>query len=69
MPLILANTGQNMSIKKIRGNDETKKFLSSLGFIVGETVNIISEIAGSLIIKVKGSRVALDKSIASRIIV
>ncbi|MDR5587197.1 MULTISPECIES: FeoA family protein [Clostridium] len=69
MPLILANTGQSMPIKKIRGNDETKKFLSSLGFIAGETVSIISEIAGSLIIKVKGSRIALDKAMASRIIV
>ncbi|ACD51054.1 ferrous iron transport protein A [Clostridium botulinum] len=69
MPLILANTGECMPIKKIRGNDETKKFLSSLGFITGETVSIISEIAGSLIIKVKGSRIALDKSMASRIIV
>ena len=69
MPLILANKGKDMLIKKVTGNDETRKFLSSLGFIAGETVSIISEIAGSLIIKVKESRVALDKSIASRIIV
>lgn len=69
MPLILANKGDSMLIKKITGSDEIKKFLSSLGFIAGETVSIISEIAGNLIIKVKESRVALDKSIASRIIV
>ncbi len=69
MPLILAGKGNEMNIRKITGNDETKRFLNSLGFVVGETVRIISEIGGNLIINVKDSRVALDKSMASRIIV
>lgn len=69
MPLILADKGNEMNIRKITGNDETRKFLNSLGFVVGETVKIISELGGNLIINVKDSRVALDKSMASRIIV
>ncbi|AKN31081.1 iron transporter FeoA [Clostridium carboxidivorans P7] len=69
MPLILANKGSAMNIRKISGNDETKRFLNSLGFVVGESVKIISEIGGNLIINVKDSRVALDKGMASRIIV
>lgn len=69
MPLILATKGNEMNIKKITGNDETKKFLNSLGFVTGETVKIISELGGNLIINVKDSRVALDKGMASRIIV
>jgi ferrous iron transport protein A len=69
MPLILAAKGNEMNIKKITGNDETKRFLSSLGFVVGETIKIISELGGNLIINVKDSRVALDRSMASRIIV
>ncbi len=69
MPLILATSGNEMNIKKITGNDETRRFLNSLGFVVGETVRIISELGGNLIINVKDSRVALDKSMASRIIV
>ncbi|ALB44651.1 MULTISPECIES: FeoA family protein [Clostridium] len=69
MPLILANRGNEMNIKKITGNDETRRFLSSLGFVVGESVKIVSELGGNLIINVKDSRVALDKSMASRIIV
>ena len=69
MPLILATKGNEMNIKKITGNDETKRFLNSLGFVVGETVRIISELGGNLIINVKDSRVALDKGMASRIIV
>lgn len=69
MPLILANRGNELSIKKITGNDETRKFLNSLGFVTGETVKIVSELGGNLIINVKDSRVALDKGMASRIIV
>ena len=69
MPLILAVRGNELNIKKITGNDETKRFLNSLGFVVGETVRIISELGGNLIINVKDSRVALDKGMASRIIV
>lgn len=69
MPLILATKGNEVSIKKITGNDETRRFLNSLGFVAGETVKIISELGGNLIINVKDSRVALDKGMASRIMV
>ncbi|OOM80641.1 FeoA domain protein [Clostridium puniceum] len=69
MPLILADKGNEMNIIKITGNDETKRFLNSLGFVAGEKVKIISELGGNLIINVKDSRVALDKGMASRIIV
>ena len=69
MPLILAGKGNEMNIIKITGTDETKRFLNSLGFITGENIKVISELGGNLIINVKGSRVALDKGLASRIIV
>ena len=69
MPLMLAVKGNALNIKKITGNDETKRFLNSLGFVVGETIKVISELGGNLIINVKDSRVALDKGMASRIIV
>ena len=69
MPLILAGKGNEMNIIRITGNDETKRFLNSLGFITGENIKVISELGGNLIINVKGSRVALDKGLASRIIV
>ncbi len=69
MPIMLAGTGNELFIKRITGNDETRRFLSSLGFVAGESVTVVSEIGGNVIINVKGSRVALDKSMASRIMV
>ncbi|WP_294155606.1 FeoA family protein [uncultured Clostridium sp.] len=69
MPLMLAGSGHEVCIKRIGGNDETKRFLNSLGFVVGTTVTVVSELGGNVIINIKGSRVALDKSMASRIMV
>ncbi|HCW53809.1 MAG TPA: ferrous iron transport protein A [Clostridium sp.] len=69
MPLMLAGLGNQFCIKKISGNDATKKFLNSLGFIVGENITVVSELGGNMIINIKGARIALDKSMASRITV
>ena len=64
MSLILSKVGEEVTIKKITGNAETKKFLNSLGFIT-----IVSDLGGNLIVNIKGARIALDKSMASRILV
>ena len=37
--------------------------------MVGEEVRVVSELGGNLILSVKDSRVALDKSMAMRILV
>lgn len=69
MPLTLCTSGHMAVIKKIGGKDETKRFLESLGFTPGEQVTIVSEIGGNMILNVKDSRVALDKTLAQRIMV
>ena len=63
------NTGEEVVIKKISGSDKTRTFLNSIGFVVGTNVKIVSKIDGNLIIDVKDTRVALDKKMASRIII
>ena len=69
MPLTMAKTGDVSIIKRITGKDEAKSFLNSLGFLDGEKVTVVSEIGGNLIVNIKDTRVALDKAMASRIIV
>ena len=69
MPLTLANVGERNYIKKITGKDEVRQHLATLGFVVGESVTIVSTLAGNLILNVKDTRVALDKNMASRIMV
>lgn len=69
MPLSMAKTGETNYIKKISGKDETRRHLAELGFVVGEPVTVVCEMGGSLILNVKGARVALGKSMANRIMV
>lgn len=69
MPLAMAKPSEEATILKITGKDELRQHLAELGFVVGETVTVVSEMAGSLIVQVKESRVALDKSMATRIMV
>lgn len=69
MPLTMAQAGEKKTIKNICGKDEIKKFLETLGFVIGTTVIIISEISGNMIVNIKDTRVAISKSMANRIMV
>ena len=69
MPLSMAGRGEQLTIRKITGKDEVRQHLAELGFVVDSTVNVVNEIAGNLILQVKQSRIALDKTMANRIMV
>ena len=69
MPLTMAKTGETVTIRKITGKDEVRQHLAELGFVVDGVVTVVSEIAGNLILQVKDSRIALDKTMASRIMI
>ena len=69
MPLTMAKTGESNTIKKVGGKEETKRFLESLGFVIGGCVTVISEIGGNMIVNVKDSRVAINKEMANKIMI
>lgn len=69
MPLGMASPGDVNTIQKITGKDEVRQHLAELGFVVGEEVRVVSELGGNLILSVKDSRIALDKTMAMRIMV
>lgn len=69
MPLTMASLGQEHIIRKVGGNQKTKKYLESLGFVVGSQVVVVSEVAGNMIINIKGVRIAIDKQMASKIMI
>lgn len=69
MPLTVAGIGVKNTIKKVGGKDETRKFLENLGFVIGGTVTVVSEIGGNMIVNVKDSRVAIGKDMANKIMV
>ena len=57
MPITMMKDGETGVIKKVGGKEETRKFLENLGFVVGGTVTVVSDIGGNLIVNVKDSRV------------
>ena len=69
IPLTLAKPGEVVTIKKITGQDEVRQHLAELGFVVDGQAMVVSEMSGNLIVQVKDSRVALNKSMAMRIMV
>lgn len=69
MPLTMARPGESFAIRRITGKDEVRQHLAELGFVMDSEVTVVSEVAGNLILQVKDSRIALDYTMASRIMV
>ena len=69
MPLTMLNIGETGEIKRIGGNEEIRRFLNNLGFVVGAEVVVVSAIGGNVIVNIKESRVAINEDMAKRIMV
>ena len=69
MPLTMAKVRETFTIRKISGKDEVRQHLAELGFVVDSDVTVVNEIGGNIIVQVKDSRIALDKTMANRIMV
>lgn len=69
MPLSMAGNGDTGTIVRITGRDDVRRHLAELGLVAGTDITVLSEIAGSMILSVRDSRVALDRGMAGRVIV
>ena len=69
MPLTMANPGEELTVLKVGGMDDTRRFLNNLGFTDGAKVTVVSKISDNLIVNVRDSRVALDAEMAKKIMV
>ena len=67
MPLSMVEEGEPKTIVKVGGKEEVRKFLENLGFVDGTVVSVVSSLVGNMILKVKDSRVALGRDMASKI--
>ena len=69
MPIVIAPSNSLLRVTKILTDEKTKKHLESLGITINSNLVLISENGGNVIIQVKESRLALDKTIAMKILV
>ena len=68
MPLSFMKSGEVARIAKVRGKGELHHHLENLGFVEGATVSVVCENAGNFIVEVKGAQVAIDRTVAQKII-
>ena len=69
MPIGLAPVNTEMKVVKVLADEKTKKHLESLGILVNSLITVISSVNGGVVVAVKDGRLALDRSIASKILV
>ena len=69
MPLTMASIREANTIRKVGGNEETKRFLENLGFVAGAEITVVSAIGGNVIVNIKDSRVAINQDMARHIMV
>ena len=69
MALAMMRMGETRTIQEFHGREEMKRHLQDMGFIKGERVQVIGENPSGLILLVKGVRIALNRGLASQIMV
>lgn len=69
MALSMALKGEVKTIHKFLGREEVITRLREMGFIPGEQVEVLGFNPSGMILMIKGVKVALDRNLASRIIV
>jgi len=69
MPLVIAPLNVELVIIKILVQEKEKKHFESLGIAVNQKITVLSQNGGNVILKVKEGRLALDRNIATKIMV
>ena len=67
LPLAMVGPDEVARFARVRGDADLRQHLAELGFVDGAEVKVISRAAGDVIVSVKGARLALNRSMASRI--
>lgn len=69
MPITLAPLNTDIRIVRILCDDKTKKHLEGLGININAIIKVLSSVNGGVVIAIKNGRLALDRSVASKILV
>ncbi len=69
MPLVIAPLNVELVIIKVLVQEKEKKHFESLGIAVNQKITVLSQNGGNVILKVKEGRLALDRNIATKIMV
>ncbi len=69
VPLSFLKNNESGRISRISGKEEVRKYLTDIGFLQGTTIKTVNAVNGNVIVDVKGSKIAIDAKMASKIYV
>ena len=69
MPIVLAPINADLKIVRIATDEKTKKHLESLGITLNGEITVLSSSGGTVVVKIKDGRIALDSNISTKIFV
>lgn len=69
MPLKMIGMGERARVVAVKGEDGVRKHLGSLGVIPGAVVTVVQVVAGSMILGISDSRIAVNDDLARRLVV
>ena len=69
MALLELNLGDRKIVDKVTADPKTTRYLQNLGLMPGVPIRVVAKLGKNLIISVKNTRVAMDKSLAKDIFV
>ena len=69
VPVSFLKNGETGTVQKVAGKSDIRRFLEGLGFVPGATVRIVNRDTSGHILEIKGSRIAVDNTMAMKIMV
>ncbi len=69
MPIVIAPLNRELRIVRVAADDKLKKHLESLGITLDGSITVLSASGGSVVVKVKDGRIALDRDLSTKIFV
>ena len=69
MPLVIAPQNVELKVLKVLADEKDKKHFESLGISTNQSSTVLANNGGNVIVKIKEGRIALDRNIATKIVV
>lgn len=69
MPILMTKAGDDVTVARVTGAGSVRQRLGELGFVAGTQVKIMQSHGGSMIVAVRGSKLAITREMASKIMV
>lgn len=69
MPIVIAPLFKPLVIVRLAVDDKLKRHFENLGMSINSEIEVLSSDGGSVIVKIKDGRLALDKNLGAKIFV